>query len=157
MSKSIDAPLLKPRPQLKIGGFMNKFLSLAISLILAVSCASQSEKDTKNPFDPSTLKENLVEGKTTQTQMMQTFGAPDMVTEDSSKEDVWTYSQTKHVSNGSNLNSGITAFLPIPMLAWADIGGGVSNNESASKSVTLMVYFNKKKVLKSYQINKVKL
>lgn len=139
---------------------MNKKLSLAIStltLFMVASCASQQEKDFKNPFDPITLKETMLEGKTTQTQMLQVFGAPDIVTEGSSKEDVWTYSQMKHKSKGSDISADIFGFLPIPMIALAGVGGGLSKSESGSKSVTLMVFFDKKKVLKSYQLNKVKM
>lgn len=128
-----------------------------LSLLLAASCASQPEKDTKNPFDPITLKENLIEGKTTQTDMIKTFGAPDMVTEGSSKEDVWTYNQTKHESTGTNLGGGILGWMPFEYSALVDVYGSVNKNESSSKSVTLIAFFDKKKVLKSYQLSKVKI
>lgn len=39
-------------------------------------------------FCPNHLKENLLEGKTTQSRIMEAFGAPDMINESSSKEDV---------------------------------------------------------------------
>lgn len=55
------------------------------------------------------------------------------------------------------LKADIFGFLPIPMIALAGVGGGVSKSESGSKSVTLMIFFDKKKVLKSYQLNKVKM
>jgi outer membrane protein assembly factor BamE (lipoprotein component of BamABCDE complex) len=136
---------------------MKKFISLSLSLVLAVSCASQSEKNTKNPFDPLTLKENLLLGKTTQAQLMETFGAPDMVTEDGSKEDIWAYNQRKSESSNSGISSGMLAFLPIAPLAAFDIGGSLGKRESGTKSTTLMLYFDKKKVLKNYNLQKVKI
>lgn len=136
---------------------MNKFLSLTLSLILITSCASQSEKDTKNPFDPLTLKESLVIGKTTQAQLMETFGAPDMVTEDGSKEDIWAYNQSKNESSNSGLSTGMLAFLPIAPLAALNIGGNLGKSESGSKSVTLMLYFDKAKILKNYSLKKIKM
>jgi len=132
--------------------------TLSIStLLLLASCATETEKNTKNPFDALTLKENLIEGKTTQTQMLQAFGAPDMVTETSSKEDVWTYSQVKHESSGSTVGAGLLGFVPVAGGMLADTWGSVRKDESSSKSVTLMVFFNKKKVVKSYSLNKVKM
>lgn len=131
-------------------------LSISSFLFLA-SCATETEKNTKNPFDALTLKENLVEGKTTQTQMLQIFGAPDMVTETSSKEDVWTYSQVKHESSGNTVGAGVLGFVPVAGGLLADTWGSVRKDESSSKSVTLMVYFNKKKIVKSYALNKVKM
>ena len=138
---------------------IKKLLStLSIStLLLLASCATETEKNTKNPFDALTLKENLVEGKTTQTQMLQTFGAPDMVTETNSKEDVWTYSQVKHESSGGTVGAGLLGFVPVAGGILADTWGSVRKDESSSKSVTLMVYFDKKKIVRSYSLNKVKM
>ncbi len=138
---------------------MYKKLSLTIttlSLLVIASCSSTPEKDTKNPFDPITLKENLIEGKTTQTQMLQAFGAPDMITEDSSKEDVWTYSQTKQESKGSNIGAGLFGFMPIPVASLIDLNGSLSKNETSSKSISLIVCFDKKKIVKNYRLNKMK-
>lgn len=132
--------------------------ALSIStLLLLTSCATEAEKNTKNPFDPLTLKENLIEGKTTQTQMLQTFGAPDIVTETSAKEDVWTYSQVKNESSGRTVGAGLLGFVPVAGGVLADTWGSVRKDESSSKSVTLMVYFNKKKIVQSYSLNKIKM
>lgn len=128
-----------------------------LSLILLTSCASEAEKNTKNPFDALTLKENLIEGKTNQTEMLATFGAPDIVTEDSSKQDVWTYNQVKHESSGGTIGGGVLGWLPTPAAALVDVYGSVRKDESSSKSVTLMVYFDSKKIVRSYTLNKIKM
>lgn len=128
-----------------------------LSLLLLASCATESEKNTKNPFDALTLKENLIEGKTSQTEMLATFGAPDMVTESSAKEDVWTYNQVKRESSGGTIGGGVLGWLPGSAAALADVYGNVRKDESSSKSVTLMVFFNKKKILRYYTLNKVKM
>lgn len=51
----------------------------------------------------------MFEGKTTQTQMIQVFGALDIVTECSSQDD-------------------ILGFSPLPMIALASVGGGLSKS-----------------------------
>lgn len=56
---------------------MKNLIALISIALLAVSCAS-ADKTEKNPFDTITLKETLVEGKTSQTKIAQVFGAPDI-------------------------------------------------------------------------------
>ena len=43
---------------------MKKITTLLAIALLAVSCASNDKKNEKNPFDALTLKEVLIEGKT---------------------------------------------------------------------------------------------
>ncbi len=67
---------------------MNRIAKLLVIGLIATSCASTKDKDVKNPFDALTLKETLQEGKTSQVEIVQAFGAPDITTEDSGKQDV---------------------------------------------------------------------
>ena len=131
-------------------------VSLIATTFLLTGCASTEKTKEKNPFDAITLKENLIEGKTTQTQVLETFGAPDMTLEDERKEDVWTYSRSKYESETDRAGiSALAVFLPGPLAA---IGGSVDNEtyESSSKMITVTLKFNKKKILKSYTISKSK-
>lgn len=123
---------------------------------LLTSCASTEKTKEKNPFDAITLKENLVEGKTTQGQVLETFGAPDMTLEDEKKEDIWTYSRSKYESETDRSSIGaLSVFLPGPLSL---VGGSLDNEkyESSSKMITVTLRFNRKKVLKSYSISKSK-
>lgn len=128
---------------------------LSISLLTA-SCASNPKKEEKNPFDALTLKETPKEGVTSQTEILKTFGAPDITSEDKSKQDVWVYSKHNTSSESNGFAAGALAFLPRPL----SLVGGVLDGEKsevASKTVTLTLVFNKKKVLKDYYLTKVKI
>jgi len=133
----------------------NMLLSLSLTITLA-SCASNDSKNEKNPFDALTLKEVLVEGKTTQADILTHFGAPDMTAEDASKNDLWVYSKHKNESESNGIAGGALAFLPGP---FSLAGGMISNDksESASKTVTLTLYFNKQKKLKNYSLTKIRI
>lgn len=123
---------------------------------MAVSCASNEKKEEKNPFDALTLKEVLQEGKTSQMEVVQAFGAPDITTEDTTKNDVWVYSKHKNESQSNGYAAGAIAFLPG---VWSAVGRMMDREkqESSSKTVTLTLVFNKKKVLSSYQLTKVRI
>ena len=136
---------------------MKKITALLAIALLAVSCASnEKNKDEKNPFDALTLKEVLQEGKTTQADVAIAFGAPDITTEDSSKNDVWIYSKHKNESERNGFVAGGVAFLPG---IWSLVGGALDGDksESSSKTVTLTLSFNKQKTLTAYQLTKVRI
>lgn len=137
---------------------MKNLMSLILTALLVTSCASNS-KDPKpvNVFDPVTLKEILVEGKSTQAQILQKLGAPDITTEDQSKKDVWVYNKNKQESGGSGFGlGGALAMLPGPI---SSIGGmfGSAKHESSSASVNLVLIFNRNKVLSSYTLSKIRI
>lgn len=129
------------------------FTTVALTLL---SCASENKTPEKNPFDALTLKQNLIEGKTTQLQVLEVFGAPDITLENNKKEDVWTYSRSKQESESLGGGVGaLAAFIPGPL---ALIGGNVdaSKSETSSKMITVTLRFDRKKILKNYSITKSK-
>ncbi|AUN96856.1 hypothetical protein C0V70_01790 [Bacteriovorax stolpii] len=133
----------------------NLMITISIALILT-SCASSSKKEEKNPFDALTLKETLKEGLTTQTEVLKAFGAPDITTEDKTKQDVWVYSKHNVASESNGYAVGALAFLPGPF----SLAGGVldgDKSETSSKTITLTLVFNKKKILKDYSLTKVRI
>ena len=135
---------------------MNKILPLLFIAILTVSCASKEKKTEKNPFDAITLKEVLKEDKTSQAEIIKAFGAPDITTEDTSKQDVWVYSKHKNESSNNGFSTGGLAFLPG---MFSVVGGMIDGGkaETSSNTVTLTLVFKKNKILKTYQLTKVRI
>lgn len=137
---------------------MKQVLTL-VMLFVAVGCAgnSKSSVEEKNPFDPITLKENLIVGKTAQTDVLKTFGSPGQVSQDASGKEVWMYSMKSHERSRDSMSAGVSVYnwtrnwsgLVIP-----SINGGHSEVKSGSRSVDLMLEFDKKKVLKDYRLSK---
>lgn len=137
---------------------MKKLMNLLLISLLATACASQS-KDPKavNVFDPITLKDLLVEGKTTQSQVLQTLGAPDMTSEDETKRDVWVYNKNKQETGASGYGlGGALSMLPGP-LSYVSGAFGSGKVESSSSSVNLVLIFNKNKTIRSYNLSKVRI
>ena len=136
---------------------MRTVLSMVMLTAICTSCASSNKKDEKNPFDALTLKETLHEGKTSQIDVIQAFGAPDMSTEDSeTKQDVWVYSKHSSARESNGMGLGALAFLPGPL---ALVGGSLDSDksETTSKTTTLTLIFTKQKKLKSYHLTKVRI
>ena len=77
----------------------NKWIVAAVPLALLAACANSSsshEEDVKQAgLTPGNVKMTVVKGKTTQKEIVETFGAPDLVTHKDNVE-VWTYDKTSY-------------------------------------------------------------
>lgn len=132
---------------------MKKFFITMLALTFITSCASKKKDNSKNPFNALTLKETLIKGKTPQSQVLHTFGAPNIVSMDSSGQDVWAYQKESSEWNGSDASAGIGAYIGTAFGAvMPDISGGVSNEKKTSKGMTVTMWFNKKKILQRYEM-----
>jgi hypothetical protein len=133
---------------------MKSILSITL-LFSLVSCAT-NDVQTQNPFNAVTLKEKIIEGKTTQNEVLETFGAPEITTLDESKEEVWTYAKHSQESESKGLDTDMLGvFMPSPFRwAWVDVN--YNKHETASKATTVSIRFNKSKIVKSYIISRSK-
>jgi hypothetical protein len=123
---------------------------LFLSVFLLVSCASDSSSQHSS-VNMADVKDSLVKGKTSQKDVMEKFGGPDLV-DVSDQGETWVY--TRHASESSDVNAGVSAFFDTARNWWqyspvgGSIGGG--NSKSSTKTSSLALNFNKKKILTSY-------
>ena len=97
-------------------------------------------------------KKYIQRGKTTQTDVLEIFGPPDLITHKAGK-DVWTYdkmSREVSVIQGGILAVGVTG-------SFGGVGGvsGGSSYES-TKSVMLIIYFDSNDVVMDYKLSVAK-
>ena len=85
-----------------------------------------------------TLKKNI----TTQTEVVETFGAPHLVTQNSDGEEVWTYQRNATVANAVSNSSYATIIL---------LGGSSKSSgfEQSSRTMTLIIKFKEIKGVKT--------
>lgn len=82
---------------------------------------------------------SLVKGVTTQTQVLEAFGSPNVTSLDAEGHEVWTYQ--RHASTAKGSSAYGTLLL---------IGGSVGGFEQSSKAMTLIIKFNSKKVVSDF-------
>ena len=87
---------------------------------------------------------NLKIGETTQTQVLETFGAPNITSIDGSGQEVWTYQRHATVSQSSASSNYWTIIL---------VGGssGAAGFEETQRTMTLMIKFDSKKVVSDFR------
>jgi hypothetical protein len=119
------------------------------ALALYVSGCNQAQKDdgvANRPagLTPGNVKLNLVKGQTTQAQVQEAFGPPDLVTHRDDQQ-IWTYDKTSYDwDKRSDYWTIIFA------------GAGGDRVRSSSRSTMLIVYFDQRDVVTDYRLSAVK-
>ena len=78
---------------------------------------------------------NVEVGKTTKADVLETFGAPNITTRDSSGNEVWTYQRQAQVSQSSSSSGFIFVII-------AGKSAEASGFETSSKMMTLIIKFD---------------
>ncbi len=122
-----------------------KFISSTLVIFLSVACSSNQNHSKISTLEVS---EKLVKGKTTQAQVLENFGSPDVV-EKTPEGDTWGY--TRHSSESDSVGGGISHYISSAAL-WNFTGMGLGGDKttSATKTASLILYFDKAKKLKNY-------
>ncbi|MFA5276629.1 MAG: hypothetical protein WC417_07045 [Candidatus Omnitrophota bacterium] len=118
---------------------MKKYMFLILSgFFLLSGCASVQPVQQSN-LTPGMAKTKIVKGQTTQNDIIQVFGPPNIVTKNKSGNEVWTYDKVSVEASASDIYGTI-------------IIAGLSSGRSStsSKTFTLMIEFDGKDVVKDY-------
>lgn len=120
---------------------------LALSMALMSACAS-------TPPGPVTTRNSelthgnvqlvIKTGSTTQTEIIEAFGAPNITSIDGSGAEVWTYQRSAQVSQSSTQESYWTVIL-------AGQSRSASGFETTSRMITLIIKFDKNKVVSDFR------
>jgi|GEM_PF-1246238 len=150
--------------------------------------AKSSDASTPTPAAPAEVKttnltygatKGLVKkGVTTQSELLELFGGPDVMTTDKDGTEVWMYDKSTSTVSGSQASSSTQAdksqasvmagFLGIPFIA--GVGGGKASTQSqgtqetqgtntvtrSSKTITFIIKFNQDKTVKDYAVRQSK-
>ncbi len=117
---------------------------LLIGLLLAaalIGCSNSTVPTQKSNLTVGMIKSKVVEGETTQNDILRIFGAPNMVTKNKYGEEVWSYN--KMSTEGSAKESGWSLLL---------VGGGSAVNSSTTSSFDFIVNFDEFDIVRNYSI-----
>ncbi len=116
---------------------------MKIPFLVAVACAALLAACASAPPNNSMANSNLTAGQvsltlkknqTTQKEVVETFGSPNLVTQSADGEEIWTYQRHATVSNASS--SGFSA--TIILLSGSS---NTSGFEQSSRTITLIIKF----------------
>lgn len=118
--------------------------------------AGASAKDDPNTLTHGMVQMNLKVGTTTQAQIIEAFGGPNITTIDGSGQEVWVYDRHATVSYDKTSGFSIGLFGGGGGGGAAGLGGlGFSNKKSrssqSSRAMTLVIKFDANKVVSDFQ------
>ncbi|PIR19875.1 MAG: hypothetical protein COV45_07810 [Deltaproteobacteria bacterium CG11_big_fil_rev_8_21_14_0_20_47_16] len=123
---------------------MNRYaLILLTALTMVMGCASSNpqHKAKESALTQGMTKKYIYPGQTTQTNVLEIFGPPDLVSHRGGKE-VWTYDKiTQNVSSSGGFVTILIA------------GYNKSSYESRNRSSMLIIYFDKNEVVEDYKLS----
>ena len=116
---------------------MKNILFVFIFSILLTGCVTAPEPLTKknSELTQGMVQMNLEVGKTTKADVLESFGAPNITTRDSSGNEVWTYQRQAQVSQSSSSSGFIFVII-------AGKSAEASGFETSSKMMTLIIKFD---------------
>ena len=132
---------------------MNKRNLLKLNLVAAVigmslfyfGCSSDAPKDTgPSPFTHGNVQLNLRTNETTQAEILEKFGPPNIATIDSSGHEIWTYQKQATVAKSTEQGGYFTIIL---------LGGsmGSSGFEQSQRTMTLIIKFGTDKKVSDFK------
>lgn len=116
--------------------FLDVFVAIAAASV--AGCAqtgpAAAEPLEKNRLTTGQVQLTLKKNETTQTEVLETFGAPNLVTTNSDGEEVWTYQRNATVTTSNSSSTFGTVIL---------FGGSsrTSGLEQSTRTMTLIVKF----------------
>lgn len=121
------------------------FIPLSAAFIfVCLACATFPKNE--NPSDSSnlsagTVKKEIIKGQTTQAELLELFGAPNLVTVNANGEEVWNYNRMSYsTQTGSDGMSLLFA------------GGSRAMTTATTKSFDLILIFDENDVVKTYSV-----
>jgi hypothetical protein len=117
---------------------VEKYLSLVLTGLLLSVCASVQPVE-KGRLTAGMVKKEIIKGVTTQNEILEVFGAPNIITKNKTGNEVWTYDKVS-VETGT---SDVYGTLII-------VGGTGSRTSSSVRTFTLMIEFDENDVVRDY-------
>ena len=150
-------------------GFWRTLVSIVLTLVVGACVTARSPRlpgsnVQKSNLTPGMVKARVVEGQTTQTEILEWFGAPNIITRNKDGKEVWTYDR-QYTATAAEVASWRTG--------WAGGVGGVGTTEpvgalggasgessktstvsqTTSGTVTWMIIFDEEDVVEKHKLN----
>lgn len=122
------------------------------SAFLLLPTMALAEEETANSLTHGMVQMTLKVGETTQAQVLEVFGAPNITTMDGDGTEMWVYDRHATVSRNSSggFSIGLGAF-------GSEVGGVLgfgkkkSENQSSQRTMTLIIKFDDRNVVSDFK------
>jgi hypothetical protein len=123
-----------------------RLISIFTIALFTFSCSSNQSSQSK--INTLEVSEKLIKGQTTQAQVIENFGAPDIV-EKTPEGDMWAYN--RHANESKSMGAGVTHYIAAAGLwNWTGLSMHGDQSSSSTNTASLVLYFGTNKKLRTY-------
>jgi hypothetical protein len=120
---------------------MKKRIYLLLTIFIFSACSPTTVPKQKSNLTVGMIKTKVVKGNTSQNEILNTFGAPNLVTKNRSNDEVWSYNKMSSESAGKSQN--------LFLLLYAS-NSAISS--STTSSFDFIITFDENDIVKDYSI-----
>ncbi len=142
---------------------MYPFLIIIIFVLMATGCSTRRSaldrverpEETKSALTPGMAKKEIIKGKTTQAEVLQVFGPPDLVTTTSTGGEMWGYPRVSRDVAYSAFGIGGIGGSAVGRegILGGGIGAGAGSQTQTVRTMFLLIYFDKKDTVVDYKVS----
>ena len=115
-----------------------------VHAVILTGCGGSEPVTTRNSqLTHGNVQMTLEVGATTQTEVLEVFGAPNITSIDGSGQEVWTYQRHATVSQSKSRSGYFTVIL-------AGGSSGRSSSQQSTRTITLIIKFDKVGVVSNF-------
>ncbi len=114
--------------------------SLAIPFLF-ISCTTFDEAPQKSNLTTGVVKTQIQKGVTSQAQVLQLLGSPNIITKDKQGQEIWTYSKQSFKSESNAMGGSLILF-----------SSASAFSAASSSTFDLIIIFNKQDIVKDYSV-----
>jgi outer membrane protein assembly factor BamE (lipoprotein component of BamABCDE complex) len=129
------------------------YRAVVVLLLLAVAGCSDAKSSA---LTPGAAKKNIKPGETTQAQVVEIFGTPNVITRKDGGE-MWVYDKVSSKTTSAAFGAGgLGGGGGHGGFGGGGLGGGVGSTERSETTVMLIIYFDEKDIVRDYKISQTK-
>ena len=117
-------------------------------LLICASCSSVGQKAQQSSINKKNAEAVLKKG-TPQSKVLETLGSPNTVSSEGNGREVWSYLRSASNSGGTGV-SGTLFRNSVGYLTDGWLSASASESSRSSQDTTLIVYFDKKKLVSDF-------
>lgn len=127
---------------------IKRIIGICLCSIALISCSNTQvpqENTQKSNLTVGIIKTRVIEKQTTQTEILQLFGSPNLITTSSQGEEVWTYSKSSFKASSSSRNTVFGA-------VFVAESESLAISDASTTNLDLIIVFNKNGIVDRYNL-----
>ena len=129
------------------------YRGIVLLLLLAVAGCSDAKSSA---LTPGAAKKHIKPGETTQAQVVEVFGTPNVITRKDGGE-MWVYDKVSSKTTSAAFGAGgVGGGAGHSGFGGGGLAGGVGSTERSETTVMLIIYFDERDIVRDYKISQTK-